>query len=59
MLFAQSLTEYGALDRLTAGIASLWAAFWQWVWNSPREQWVIMFSVALVALWFWKRPKKF
>ena len=59
MLFAQSLIEFGALERLTHGITSLWDAFQSWVWESPLEQWLILFSIVLVALWFWKRPKRF
>ena len=59
MLFAQSIVEYGALEKVVASLDKLWDSFNAWLWESPRELWFTVFGVAIVALWFWFRPKKF
>jgi hypothetical protein len=59
MFFAQSIGEYGGLERITTSLTALYYSFTNWLYNSPRELWLFVFTVVLVAFWFWKRPRKF
>jgi hypothetical protein len=57
-MFAQSLAEYGALERVVAGVNLLIQQTKSALGQVPPQAWLVVGGIVLVSIWFWQRRPK-
>jgi hypothetical protein len=57
-MFGQSLAEYGALERVVAGVDLLIEQTTSALAGVSPQAWLVVGGIVLVSIWFWQRRPK-